>query len=231
MKKETLKWIVLYVAGLFAMALASWLVSGIYSGLTIQDEASWRIGVGIGAAIAFSVVAIICHVWAKGRSFGYLISYILNAIGSGCAIGTLLADKGIIPPPELLLALLPVAGLGIMGCLLLWIPGEIWRFVVPSVFTVAALALIGFGTYIWICRDPLIGCTFVFSGLFYLPFPMGHSFAWDKPEQGSRYLSFAGFGAFILIAFVVILILSEGEIIDVFDIDLSGKKKTKSKSP
>ena len=64
----------------------------------------------------------------------------------------------------------------------------------------------------WVGRSALVGSILLFSGLFFLPFSFCLQNAVEKPERKFRYLSFSGFGAFGIIAFVAILILSEGEL-------------------
>lgn len=215
--------------GLLTMSVLAWLLSQLYRLIPGLAGIHWL--AQLIPAICLMIGAIVCHKKAKGRTPGYLLSYLVNAAGSGCAIGALLGVAAVIPPAELLAALLPAAGLGTLVCLLLLIPGKGWRSFVILAFVILGLALIGVGIYVWICRDSLAGCTMVFSGLFYLPFPVGCSAAREKPERKYRYLSFTGFGAFILIATVVAFILSEGEILNGLDLDLGtgGKKKKAGK--
>ena len=75
---------------------------------------------------------------------------------------------------------------------------------------------------------PLVGLlTF---GLFILPFPIAVGAVQADCSQQFRYLSFSGFGTFILVFLVAAFILSEGEILEGFDIgepDAFGKKKGK----
>ena len=229
MKKSRIAMLLCYILGLLVMALLCWLVSLIYRAFPGLADLNWV--ASMIPPFFLMILAILCHKMAKGRTPGYLGSYLLNAAGSGCAIGVLLGNAAVIPPPELLPALLPAAGLGIALCLLSCIPGKKWQRIAEVVFFVLALVLIGLGIWAWIGCEPLTGCALVFSGLFYLPFPFGYGFAQEYPERKYRYLSFCGFGAFMLIALVVILILSEGELLDGMDFSGSGGGKKKSKHP
>lgn len=209
------------LSGLLVMAVSSWLV------FLVSPSISFSPYILLIIALFFMIGAVICHKVTKGRTPGYIISYFLNAFGSGCALGALLETKSIFPAPELILVLLPAAAMGIVMCLLLSVFADSRRPAITAISCLLTLALIGIGIYIWICKSPAVGCALLFSGLFFLPFPVGCSSALEKPEQKYRYLSFSGFGAFILIALVVIAILSEGEILDAFDLDFSGFGKSK----
>ena len=215
----------LFFLGLLIMGLSSWLMSLCFGAFPALGELH-LLALFI-AVLVFMGVAVVFHWRAKGRTGMYLTAYFLNAAGSGISIGILLGRSGLIPPPDVLLALLPAAALCTVFSLLFIIPGKEWPTVLAFVFSVLALAVIGFGIYFWICKEPLTGCAFVFSGLFFLPFPFCISNTADDPEDKFRYLSYSGFGAFILIAFVVALILSEGEILDGMDFGGGGGSRKK----
>ena len=77
-----------------------------------------------------------------------------------------------------------------------------------------------------------MGCCFLFSGLFILPFPLAVATLQEDSRQRFRYLSFSGFGTFALVIIVAAFILSDGDILDGLDgFDFSdigsGKKKGK----
>ena len=214
-----------FFLGLLIMGLFSWLMSLCFGALPALGE--FPLLALLIAVLVFMGIAIVFHWRAKGRTGMYLTAYFLNAAGSGISIGILLGRSGLIPPPAVLLALLPVAALCTVFCLLFALFGKKWSTLLAFVFSVFALALIGFGIYFWIRKDPLIGCAFVFSGLFFLPFPFCIASSAEDSEEKYHYLSYSGFGAFILIAFVVALILSEGEILDGFDFDFGGGSRKK----
>ena len=121
MKKSRIAMLLCYILGLLVMALLCWLVSLIYRAFPGLADLNWV--ASMIPPFFLMILATLCHKMAKGRTPGYLGSYLLNAAGSGCAIGILLGNAAVIPPPELLPALLPTAGLGIALCLLSWIPG------------------------------------------------------------------------------------------------------------
>ena len=107
-----------YILGLAVMALLCWLVSLIYRAFPGLADLNWV--ASMIPPFFLMILAILCHKMAKGRTPGYLGSYLLNAAGSGCAIGVLLGNVAVIPPPELLPALLPRGvGGGVEGTLVL----------------------------------------------------------------------------------------------------------------
>lgn len=225
MKPFSLKIMPHYILGLLTMAFSSWLMSWIFQSIPQLGDAYWLLQ--LGPAFLCMIGALVAHLRAKGRKGLYMLSYFLNAAGSGLAVGAVLGAASILPPPQILLALTPAAAIGCLVCLLFILPGKFWRGFTAICGTVLALVLVGFGIYFWICVDPLTGCAFVFSGLFYLPFPIGCNAMLESPQERYRYLSFTGFGAFMLIAFVAVFILSEGEILDGLDLGGGDGKKAK----
>ena len=228
MKRPQIKLFPCYIIGLLVMALSAWLVSMIYSQFASLANLNWF--VQLLPALVLMVGALIVLPAGKNRPGGCLMSYYLNATASGWAIGVLLGIASIIPPPELLAAMLPAGILGLAMVLFADNATKTRSLATVILFTMLALALIGTGIYVWCVHNPLVGCTFVFSGLYFLPLPFGYVKALSKPDQMYRYLSFTGFGAFVLIFLIVAFILSEGEILDGLDFDIgggSGKKKKK----
>lgn len=215
----------LYLVGLLTMALAAFFISLGYTWLPQTAEPAWFVHLIPPVCLMGGAAAVHCH--AKGKSGGYLLSYFMNAAGSGWAVGALLGAGGVLPPMELLAVLLPAAVLGLAACLCPSLRADRARKVCALILCALGLVLIGFGVYAWIFRDGLAGCALVFSGLFFLPLPICGVFAGDKPEGAMRYLSFSGFGACFLVVLVVALILSEGEVLSGLDFG-DGKKRTKS---
>ena len=220
MKQLQAKMLPCYLLGLLVMAVSAWLVSFIYGRFASLAQLHWM--VQLLPPLVLVIVALIVLPAAKGHAGGYLTSYYLNTAASGWAIGVVLGAAAMIPPPELLAAMVPAAVLGLAFVLLAGNSSKVWRIVTIITFSLLGLVLIGTGIYVWCVRHPLTGCALVFSGLYFLPLPLGYVKALSKPEEMYRYLSYTGFGAFILIFLVVMFILSEGELLDGLDFDFSG---------
>ena len=229
MNKTPLKMLPRYLLGLLVLALSARLVAAVFLANDALRNAHWLLQ--LIPALVYTGIAVVAHCLAKGRKWLYIFSYLINAFASGCAVGAVLGDASALPDAELLIALLPAAAIGGAACLLLTVPKPILRRLVCICGTVGALALVGVGIYIWDCRDALTGCALVFSGLFLLPFPIGCNAMLDEEEQERyRSLSFTGFGAFIAIAFVAAIILTDGEILDGLDgFDIGGGSGSASK--
>ena len=223
MKTTQPKLLLSYLLGLSLMGVLAWLVS-LLSGYIPMYWLPKLI-----PSLVLMIIAIICHKKAKGHALGYLFSYYLNAVGSGAIIGVVLAECNISPSLNLAFALLPAAGIGILVSVLLMIFKKADG--ICAAFTVLALLMIILAIAIWAGRSALTGSILLFSGLFFLPLPFCLQKAVEKPEREFRYLSFSGFGAFAIIAFVAMVILSEGEILEgAFDgLDFGGGKGNKKK--
>lgn len=229
MKNSQWKMYLCYLPGLLAMACCARAVPVLYAMLPNRDENTWWLGIG-AAAVIFGL-AIAAHCLAKGRRGGYWLSYAFNAIGTGGIIGILYGEMGwTVEVPTLLYALLPAAVLGAALCLNSFIYGKRWRKAADVAVLILNLILIVGAIVIWVKWHCVFGSFAFFCGICQLFFQMACLIAGDKPEGKWRYLSFSGFWAFAVIAVVVIIVLSEGDILDGLDFDLPiGDKKKKAK--
>ena len=230
MKHPQCKVLLCFIVGLLFMGITAYLVPQMFDVAPYAAELHWF--AQLIPALLFMLSAVAAHLLSRRRaSWAYILGYLMNAIGSGWAIGVLMGVKDIQPAPELFSSLLPAAIMGIVYCALIGKKENNWQKSVSIAFFVLCAMLLVSGIVIWICRVPVVGCTFLFSALFLLPFPIAVGVALDTPDEANeiyRHLSFSGFGAFFLILFVVVLILSEGEILEGADLDLgSGGKKRK----
>lgn len=214
MKNPTYPMPICYSIGLLLMGAVAWLVSVILQ--TFPPLAGLHWGVLLIPALLFSVGALIIVLRAKERTGRLLLSYGLNAIGSGWAVGVLMGVKGILPAIPLAQGMLPALVLGIGFWFLLAVIDH-WPGIQTLIFVLLSVALLIFGIVIWTNHVPLIGCAMVFSALFLLPFPIAVNAAMDKPKEMFSCLSASGFGAFVLIIIAVLFVLTEGEILDGLD--------------
>lgn len=215
MKNETMKLFPAYLCGLALMAAVTWLLTPLVADL----HWIWV----ILSALLLCLGAVVCHVKSKHRTALYIIGYLLNAIGSGVAAATLYAQMEwsaeIMTP---LPALAPAAVMGLLLCLGYFGQGKLWRKIWGLGMLLLALALIVLSVIVWINWQPVVGSMGFFSSICLLFFMMACLGTLDASREKWRYLSFSGFWAFAVIAVVVVLILSEGEILDGLDFDFSG---------
>ena len=177
--------------------------------------------------IAFMLLAIPFHIFGKRAKIFYIFSMMLNTFGSAwfCAMHYTKIQK-MLSLKELFISLIPAGIILLLTLILLFcIP----KFSFITIIFNFALSI--FDIVQWI----RVGDTFYSFGFFASVITFMCICAMillsQESEGGTlRYGSFAGFGIFIIIAFVVFFILSEGEILDGFDLDLSlpgNKKKAK----
>ena len=217
MQLQALRIYPFYCAGLLCTALFSWLTALLYRFYPVLETLHWFLR--LLPAPVLSICALILHICSHRRSAFYLTGYVLNTAASGFAIGTLLRTKLLVSTAALLPALIPAAVLGFLTCVLLtW--GRNYKKFFTICLCLLGLAFTIFGLRTMAKVNTLVGCVFMFSGLFFLPFPIFCAKLVDNPEDLMRYLSFSGFGAFMVIFFVVLLFLTEGEALEVIDVDI-----------
>lgn len=219
MKNPTYPMPIFYSLGLLLMGAVAWLVSAMLQMVPTLAGLHW--GILLVPALLVSVGALIITLRAKERTGRLLLSYGLNAVGSGWAVGVLMGVKGILPAIPLVQGMLPALVLGILFWFLLAVIDH-WPGIQTLLFVLLSVALLILGIVVWTRYAPLVGCSMVFSALFLLPYPIAVNAAMDNTEEMFSYLSLSGFGAFVLILIAVLFVLSEGEILDGLDFDVGG---------
>lgn len=214
MRDPTYPMPICFSLGLLLMGAVAWLVSAMLQAIPMLGKLHWL--VLLIPAVLCSVGALIAHLRSKERTWAYLLSYGINSLGSGWAVGVLMGVKGILPAATLVMSLLPALLLGIL-CWIILATTDHWPTILTLIFVVMSVALLIAGIVVWVRSVPLVGCAMVFSALFLLPYPIAVNIAMDTAYETYRYLSFSGFGAFILILLVVLFVLTEGEILEGLD--------------
>ena len=226
MKRHPILYLPCYLVNLCIMAFTAWTAPGLLKCLpTLAINLQT---VGIAMAVLFCLLAILSHSLSKRRTPGYLLSYTLNALGSGLCVGTVLSDYELSPLwNQLPTAILPGMLLGILICLGCLLPkGNPLKTYLGCIFALTVVQSIC-GIVLWFCGDCVIGSFLLFSGLYVMLLPIACMTAGENPKDCYRLLSFSGFGAFILILLVALLLLSEGELLE--ELDFGGGESTKKK--
>jgi hypothetical protein len=216
------------LVGLLTFGLFARFIASVYQQISWLRDTYWLVHLILPLLVMGGAVAL--HWTAKGRTGMYLLSYLCNAIGSGCLLGAIYGLRDYVPHVHLLAALVPAFLIGTATFLIFLFSREPGKGIVAFSLAGLALILVVAGIIIWIFYSMPVGCCFLFSGLFILPFPIAVGAVQADCSQQFRYLSFSGFGTFILVFLVAAFILSEGEILEGFDIgepDAFGKKKGK----
>ena len=214
------------LVGLLSFGLFARLTASAYQQISWLQDTYWLVHLILPLLLMGGAVAL--HWPAKGRTPMYLLSYLFNAIGSGCLLGAIYGLRNYVPPVHLLAALVPAFLIGTATFLIYLFSKDLVKGITALMLAGLAFTLAVAGIIIWIFYSMPIGCCFLFSGLFILPFPIAVGAVQEDCSQQFRYLSFSGFGTFILVILVAAFILSEGEILEGFDIgepNVLGKKK------
>ena len=241
MKNPQVRMLAYYLLGLVAMGVSVWVLASVRPVGRLLGSVHWL--VALLPAILVCVIAIVLYsraavddpvrmLYSDTRRALYRICYALNAVASGFAVGAMMAQKGMQLTADLLPSLIPAVVLGLTLFLLFCVKDIRWRKVVSIVFVVLSLVLVILSLLRWLHDSDIRGCIVLFSVLFFLLFPVGMYHAAKNPDNWLKYLAFTGFGAFAVIFFVVLVILSDGSILDGLDgVDLDfgsgGKSKKK----
>ena len=208
--------------GVFVMAAAACLAA------PVSAMAHWSLS--IVAAVALCLGAAVCHYLSKGRRGWYLAGYLLNALGSGVAVAALYAQMGWnVEILSVLSAVVPAALVGTVFCLGYVGQKALWRKIWGLSMVLLAVALLVLAVIAWIRWESVMGSMAFFSGICLLFFMVCALCVLEEPARKWRYLSFSGFWAFAVIGVVVVLILSEGELLDGLDLDFGGGKGRKNR--
>lgn len=178
-------------------------------------NAHW--GIWLAVTLLFPVLALVAHLKAEDVHALYLLSYFLNALGAGCTFGI------------------------VMGYLEMEVSAELALALLLSMLPAVAMMLIVCLTYAFLRWDKLIAITFTFLGmvasvigaihlgpgaffafLLFLPMPLACAKALGKPRKVIRYLSFSGFGAYLIVMVAGIMILTEDGPDGIFDFLFEG---------
>lgn len=229
MRTHFLKLIPTHWLGLALAGLMSWSVPSLWLSLPDPSKIHW--GVGMGVAFILMLLALVPAGRSEKSPWEPVFCYSLNALGTGCAVGTLLAQLEEIPDLQLLLiCLVPGAVLALVLAFSLAHPPIQWVKRICWIAAAISLVLVGVGICRWCFGDALWGAVCFFCGLVLLPFSVVCRTCAQKPEYALGHLALAGFGIFFVVFFIVLLILSEGDILDGLDFDLPSRKKKTPKS-
>lgn len=223
MNTTNIKLYPVYLMGLVLMTATVWLLA------PVAGAVHWAWGV-LGALV-LCPLAVLCHATAKKRTAPYITGYFMNAVGSGCAIAILYAQMAWDVSIHLLtVGLIPVAVLGLLLCLGQLMCGKLWHKIWGVMILLLSVSVLILSVVVWVKWNRVVGSYCFFGSICLLFFLMACMFALDRDAGKWRYLSFSGFWAFAVIAVVVVVILSEGDILDGLDFgDISFKKKKKVK--
>ena len=211
-----------FIMFLMLMALTAWISAPIF------HNVPW--GWGICVAVLLCLVAVLFHaaakrrvkldasVRAKRRALFYTAGYFINAVSSGCAIGTLYGQLSRpVDLTDIVLTTLPCILLAFVFYLIhtaVKMPSRKFWSIAIVVISVIFLAASILAISMW---DSIMGSFGLFASICQLFFLWVCSSSAKEPEEKWHYLSYSGFWAFAIITLIVILVLSDGDALDGLD--------------
>lgn len=170
------------------------------------------------------IIAAIFHVFGKKKRVLYLFSCLSNSIAGGLFIASYYSYSKILPQAtDFLLPIIIVLFSMLIRCILVYLNKTV---VIISIILLGfnfavAIALI----VLWIINGGTFYPTMYFllvpefmQGLFLI------AYLYEK-KNILRFISFASYGYVIIIGLVILIIISEGDILDGFDLSSDSKKK------
>lgn len=199
---------------------------------TLVATAICKESYGLIIGIALMILAILLHCAGKKHYWGYLSSFLINAIANGFSVSAYYFSANIeMDLYHLFFAVIPAVGILFLVYVMLQTFHKTKRVTVTIACIVNALLILTL-MVLWIMHGYVIFSFGFFCSLisFFYLCVFGITINHDE-RSVLRDISFGSFGSFIILTVVVIFILSEGEILDGFDVpDLElGKAKNKKK--
>ncbi len=183
---------------------------------------------GLVVGIGLMLVAIPLHIAAKRLPRLYILSFLINAIGSGCSVSAYYLMKHISTDLiKMVIAVIPAVIILTLVCIAIRTTfGQTYMRQTILIFVIINVALIILAVvFLIITADVLY--SFGFFGLVLAGIYLCVLGVLVKHEERLvlRDISFGSFGAFIILTIVVLTILSEGDMLDGLQFDRKGKKK------
>lgn len=212
-----------FVVFLFALiSLGVFIISTLVAATVCQ---SWF---GLIIGILLMIAAIPFHYMGKKHKTGYLISFVLNAVADGFSVSAYYLTVNIkLNMAEMLVSILPSVAILLLVYLLLQTFNKTKKVTV-TIAVILNFLLTVLLTVLWIMHGDVIFSFGFFASLLSLFYLCVFGITINHDERSVlRDISFGSFGSFIILTVVVIFILSEGEILDGFDLDIGDLKKKK----
>ena len=177
---------------------------------------------GIVIGIILMICAIPLHCSGKKHNIYYLISFLLNSIANGfTASAYYITAKISFNIIEILIAIIPGVIILTFVYLMIQVFNKSKRPVLIFASIINVILLITF-IALWITLNKLMFSFAFFCSLISIFYLCVFGTVINHNNRNVfRFISFGSFGLFIMISFVVLLIISEGEILDGADFSLS----------
>lgn len=183
-------------------------------------------GLLIGVAMMLAAVPIHC----KGEKFRvcYILSFLVNSVANGFSLSAYYIDSEYaLNVSEMLKAcVLPIALMFVVFLLVQFFPG-IKKYICISGVVIGSIMLVVF-IVLSVKQGGVLFSFGFFATLLSLFYHCVMGVTANNERDGLRDISFGSFGAFIIISIVVLFIISDGELLEAFDVS-GGESNKKSK--
>jgi hypothetical protein len=187
---------------------------------------SYNQWIGLIIGIFMMMIGILIYQLGKKNQIFYQLTFFLNMVAIGFSITAYYVLKAYsLTLKDFLVAILVSTGILILFSLssrinLLKNHHKLFLAIFILVSFIVSLAL-------WLSSDLFTGLSFYFLNITYF-FMIGIVSTPDSFKELSKEMAWVSFGAFILISIIVLIVLSEGEVLSGVDgISLNGSKKRK----
>lgn len=183
---------------------------------------------GLLIGVVLMLVAIPIHCQGEKAKLCYVLSFLVNSVANGFSLSAYYIDSEYaLNVGEMLKAsVLPVALLFVVFLLVRLFP-EIKKYICISGVVIGCIMLVAF-IVLSVKQGGVIFSFGFFATLLSLFYHCVMGVTANNNRDGLRDISFGSFGAFIIISIVVLFVISDGEILEAFDIS-GGESSQKSK--
>ena len=196
-------------------------------GISVFEE--W---IGIIIGVIMMVAAIPLHRFGKKQNLLYFLSFLFNSVGCGFSASAYYITQKINAELGELFAAALIAIILLFACAaVLFFTSKMFTEV-SVVFLILDSLVAAFAVAGWVTEGDAFFSFLFFSCLvaFFYIFAMKKAAKEYETCEIMRTISFHSFGIFILVTVIVILILSEGDGLDGFDLGDTGSGKSKKKN-
>lgn len=170
-------------------------------------------GLIVGAVLM--LLAVPSHIFAKKHKFLYILSFILNTVGSGFAASAYYLEKQhTVIPESLFLPMLIPAAVSFVTYLLVRLFPKARKFVL-TIATLGTIAMLIAFAVLWIRKGYEFYSFAFFNTVFTLFYVVTDAVTIGEYDRNViRDISFGSFGIFLVVAMVVLFIITEGELLE-----------------
>lgn len=218
--KPELKPVVVFLSSLIAMGIF------VFSTLFATSVCAKWYGLVVG--VALMILAIPIHCQGSKMKICYALSFLINSVANGFSLSAYYIDsENALNATEMLKAcVFPIALLFIVFLLVQLFP-EIKKYICISGVFIGSIMLVAF-IVLSVKRGGVLFSFGFFATLLSLFYHCVMGVTANNKRDGLRDISFGSFGAFIIISIVVLFVITEGEILEGFDIG-GGENSKKTK--